>query len=63
MVDMGTLVGTVRRFGSSGPPYEIVGIATPSSDGAPQMRISLVESGEQGDYPVSAILDDPLDDY
>jgi hypothetical protein len=62
MVDMGMLIGSVRRFGLVGPPYEIVGIAAPSASGEPQMRIHLLESDEDADYPVSAILDDPTDD-
>jgi hypothetical protein len=62
MVDMGSLVGSIRRFGLSGPPYEVVGPAPASTRGEPQMHIHLLESGEDADYPVAAILDDPLDD-
>ena len=62
MVDMGTLLGTIRRFGIAGPPYEIVGMAAASSSGEPQMRIHLIESNEDVDYPVSAILADPVED-
>lgn len=62
MVDMGLLVGSVRRFGLAGPPYEIIGPAAPSKAGEPQMRIHLLESGEDADYPVRDILADPTDD-
>lgn len=62
MVDMGALIGSVRRFGLVGPPYEITGIAAPSASGEPQMRIHLLESGEDADYPVGDILRDPVDD-
>lgn len=62
MVDMGALLGTVRRLGNVGPPYEITGVATPLPNGEPQMRIHLIESGEDVDYPVSAILNDPAED-
>ena len=62
MVDMGALIGSVRRFGLAGPPYEIIGAAPASAAGEPQMRIHLLESGEDADYPVSEILKDPADD-
>lgn len=62
MVDMGLLVGTIRRFGNAGPPYEIVGLAPPLPSGEPQMRIHLIESDEDVDYAVSAILSDPAED-
>ena len=62
MVDMGALIGSVRRFGLAGPPYEILGIGAASPAGEIQMRIHLLESGEDADYPVSAILADPTDD-
>ena len=59
MVDMGVLVGSIRRFGLEGPPYEVVGSATLSPSGEAQMRIHLFESGEDADYPVNDILRDP----
>ncbi len=62
MVDMGMLIGSVRRFGLAGPPYEILGMASPSATGEPQMRIHLLESDEDADYPVHDILADPTDD-
>ncbi len=62
MVDMGTLIGDVRRLGLAGPPYEILGLAKPAPDGATQMRILLIESTEEVDYPVADILNDPRDD-
>jgi Family of unknown function (DUF5397) len=55
------LVGSVRRLGRDGPPYEVIGHGTPCPDGAAQMRIRSVESGESVDYPVADILRDPLD--
>ncbi|WP_375427396.1 DUF5397 family protein [uncultured Sphingomonas sp.] len=62
MVDMGVLVGAIRRFGLVGPAYEIVAPAASSPVGEPHMRIHVLESGESLDYPVSAILTDPTDD-
>ena len=62
MVDMGVLVGTIRRLGLVGPPYEVLGPGTPSEDGEPQMRIFLFESGEEVEYAVAEILNDPMED-
>lgn len=59
MVDMSALVGSIRRFGLVGPPYEVVGPATPSASGEAQMRIHLLESNEEVDYPVNEIVRDP----
>ncbi|HEX8257240.1 MAG TPA: DUF5397 family protein [Allosphingosinicella sp.] len=61
MVDMSILVGSVRRFGLVGPPYEVLGPSLPSEAGEPQMRILLIESGEEVDYPVSEVVNDPVD--
>lgn len=59
MVDMGVLIGSIRRFGLEGPPYEVLGPASQSLTGEPQMRIHLLESNEDVDYPVSDIVRDP----
>ena len=61
MVDMGILIGSIRRFGLVGPPYEVVGPAAASKSGEAQMRIHLLESNEDVDYPVSDILCDPVE--
>lgn len=59
MVDMSALVGAIRRFGLVGPPYEVIGPAAPSDSGEAQMRILILESDEEADYPLSNILRDP----
>lgn len=59
MVDMSTLVGSIRCFGLVGPAYEVIGPAASSASGEPQMRIRLIESDEALDYPVNDILRDP----
>ena len=61
MVDMGILLGSIRRFGLAGPAYEVTGSAQPSAAGEAQMRIHVFETSEDLDYPVSDILSDPLD--
>jgi len=53
------LVGTWRRFGRTGPVYEILATCEPLGNGDAQMRISVLESGEELDYRLNEILDDP----
>lgn len=62
MVDMSALVGTVRRLGLAGPPYEVIAMIEGIAQGEPHMRIHLIETDEDVDHPVSAVLSDPLDD-
>ena len=62
MVDMGSLIGDIRRLGLVGPPYEVLGPSTSAILGEPYMRIRLIESGEQVEYAVADILNDPQDD-
>ncbi|MCW6512465.1 DUF5397 family protein [Lichenifustis flavocetrariae] len=53
------LVGTWRRFGTSGPVYEIVSIGATNQDGDSLVHIRVVETGEELDYRLSEVLDDP----
>lgn len=53
------LVGTWRRFGAIGPVYEIISSGTELSDGDRLMRVRVVETGEEVDYRLAEILDDP----
>ena len=53
------LVGTWRRFGPVGPVYEIVEAGPELPGGDRLMRIKVVESGEEIDYKLTDILDDP----
>lgn len=62
MTKIDILVGTVRRIGRNGPPYEVIGSAAPTDDGRKQMQIHMIESDEDLDYPIEDILRDPLDD-
>lgn len=55
------LIGTWRRFGPLGPVYEIVSAGDRLTGGDCAMRIRVVESGEELDYRLSEILDDPRD--
>ena len=54
-----SLVGTWRRFGAVGPVYEIIGTGAALPGGDHLIRIRVVESGEELDYRLAEILDDP----
>lgn len=54
LIEPQSLIGTFRRFGAHGPAYEIV--ATLLDD---MMKIKVVNTGEELEYPVMDILDDP----
>jgi hypothetical protein len=53
------LIGTWRRFGAVGPVYEIIGTGDQLPNGDRRMRVRVVESGEELDYPLAEILADP----
>jgi hypothetical protein len=54
-----SLVGTWRRFGTVGPVYEIISAGEELSDGDQVMRVRVLETGEEVDYRLAAILEDP----
>ena len=53
------LIGTWRRFGLSGPVYEIIAEGKKLPAGDETLRIRVVETGEELDYRLADILDDP----
>ena len=56
-----SLVGTWRRFGEVGPVYEVIATGAVGHDGEQVMHIRVLESGEEVEYKLSAVLDDPLE--
>ena len=56
-LDTDQLIGTWRRFGTSGPVYEVISAGT--VDRQATMRIRVLETGEEVDYAVAELLDDP----
>ena len=54
-----SIAGAIRRFGPFGPVYEVTGAAGPDARGREQVRIRVVESGEELDYPVDEVRADP----
>lgn len=59
VLDARSLVGTVRRFGRTGPMYEITGVGNATPDGDVLLRISVLLSGEKLDYPFLQAIRDP----
>ncbi len=59
MIQPEQLVGTWRRFGPVGPVYEILGVGNALPDGDQMMRVRVIESGEEVDYKLTDIFDDP----
>jgi hypothetical protein len=47
--------GNVRRFGPDGPAYEVI-----DNLGGDKVSIQVIESGECLDYPLTAMLADPI---
>ena len=56
-----SLIGTWRRFGQTGPVYEVVGISETLQTGEPAMRVRVLETNEEVDYRLSDLLDDPTE--
>lgn len=52
-------VGSFRRFGPHGPVYEVIAVGRKRPDGDWEMRIRLPQSGEEIDYPLSDLRQDP----
>ena len=52
--DANGLVGTYRTFGADGPVYQVLRQLDERS-----VRIAVVETGEELDYPAQQALDDP----
>jgi len=59
MINAEQLVGTWRRFGQVGPVYEVVAAGKDLPGGDRMMRVRVVESGEEVDYRLFELLDDP----
>jgi hypothetical protein len=59
LIEPQSLIGTWRRFGLVGPVYEIIGLGKDLPDHERRMRVRVVETGEELDYRLADILDDP----
>jgi hypothetical protein len=61
LLEPSKLIGTWRRFGVFGPVYEIIGAGGDLAGGDQLMRVRVVETGEELDYRLTEILDDPVE--
>lgn len=52
------LVNTCRRFGRFGPAYQIMSIIRHLDSGDILMKVHVLESNEDIEYPLSSILND-----
>lgn len=59
-LSLDTILGSFRTFGRLGPVYEILNINGPQTGPDVRLRVRVVASGEELDYPLAAALDDPL---
>ncbi len=48
-----------RRFGAIGPAYEIIDVVRDLPNGDRLLRIRVLETGEEAEYPLSHALEDP----
>ena len=53
------VIGTWRRFGLSGPVHEIVSEGKQLPAGDETVRVRVIETGEELDYKLADVLDDP----
>lgn len=49
-------LGWVRRFGPRGVLYEVIGAVSPD-----EVRIRVLTTGEEADYPIADLVNDPED--
>jgi len=60
VIETKLLFGTWRRFGRVGPVYEIIGSGE-SKGGNQTIHVRVVESGEEFDYKLLDLLEDPVE--
>ncbi len=53
------LIGTWRRFGPVGPVYEVVDLGPTLPNGETLVRVRVLETAEELDYRLTALLSDP----
>jgi hypothetical protein len=53
------MTNSFRRFGRFGPVYQIMGVSRSTQEGEIMMKIHVLETKEELEYPFSRILEDP----
>ena len=60
-IEPASLIGTWRRFGATGPAYEIIAVGGATADDADRIvKIRLAETGEEIDYTLNRLVDDEV---
>lgn len=59
ILPLDAVVGSFRTFGRLGPVYEVLSAIEPVAGNNVLLRIRVLESGEELDYPLATALDDP----
>lgn len=59
-VSLDSIIGSFRTFGRNGPVYEVLRAIEPAAGDHVMLRVCVIESGEELDYPLSDALDDPV---
>ncbi len=59
-VSLDSIIGSFRTFGRNGPVYEVLRAIEPVAGDRVMLRVCVIESGEELDYPLSDALDDPV---
>ena len=54
------LIGSFRRFGERGPVYQVISVAEGVIGADAELKIRVVESGEELDYSLRDVLGDPV---
>lgn len=54
-----TPVGKIKSFGPFGPKYEVGKAIHPRDDGDWMIEITMIETGEKAEYPMTSMQDDP----
>jgi len=52
-------VGKIKSFGPVGPKYEVGELLRPLDDGDWMVAVTMVETGEQAEYRLTHLNDDP----
>lgn len=59
--DLRSLIGSYRTVGPDGPAYEILELLSDAGESS-VLKIQVLTSGEEVEYPLSEILSDPVAD-
>lgn len=53
------IIGQIRTFGCDGPAYQVLETSAQKLNGKPSLRIRVLNTGEETEYPLEQALNDP----